>query len=44
MGANVIKIGSMVQRDGVVDVFPPAVSELKATLNSSSLNCRELNS
>ena len=44
MGVNAIRIGQMVQRDGIVDLLPLAMSELKATLSSSSLDWRELNS
>ena len=44
MGANAIRIGRMVQRDGTVDLLPPAISELKATLSSFSSDWSESNS
>jgi len=43
MGANVIRMGLMVQRDRVVDA-PPLAIEPKAALSSSCLDCNELNS
>jgi len=44
MGANAIRIGLRIQRDGIVDLLPPAISELKAVLSSSSSDWSELNS
>ena len=44
MGANITRIGLTIQRDKDVDTLPVAMSELKATLNSSSLDCSELKS
>jgi len=44
MGANIARIGLRIKADGAVDVFQLEKSELKAALNSSSLDCSELNS
>ena len=44
MGADIIRMGLTVQRDRDVGMLHLAMSELKATLNSSSLDCSELNS
>ena len=44
LGASITKIALIVQRMGVVDPPPLDITEVKALLNSSFLDCRELNS
>ena len=44
LGASATNIDLMVQRVGVVDATPLDITELKALLSSSFLDCRELNS
>ena len=44
LGASITKIALIVQRMGVVDPPPLDITEVKASLNLSFLDCRELNS